>query len=158
MIQIRHLADVRISNVDKKEEDGQIPVRLINYSDVYYGDRIVPEQQFMAATASRSQTKRFTLKPGDVVITKDSESADDIGVPAFVERTAPDMVCGYHLAILRPRPRRVDGRFLYWAINSDEVRTQMASTATGVTRFGLRTDAINQVRLKVPPHTPSNSK
>ena len=74
MIPIRHLADVRISNVDKKEKDDEVPVRLINYLDVYYGDRIVPELQLMAATASRSQIKAFTLNPGDVVITKDSES------------------------------------------------------------------------------------
>ena len=153
MIPIRHLADVRISNVDKKEKDDEVPVRLINYLDVYYGDRIVPELQLMAATASRSQIKAFTLNPGDVVITKDSESADDIGVPAFVERAASDMVCGYHLAILRPKPRRIDGRFLYWAINSDGVRNQMASRATGVTRFGLRTDAINQIKLHVPSHS-----
>ena len=83
------------------------------------------------------------------MITKDSESPDDIGVPAYVERTTSNMVCGYHLAILRPRPG-INGRFLYWAINSDDVRNQMESRATGVTRFGLRTDAINQTKLRIP--------
>ena len=63
------------------------------------------------------------------------------------------MVCGYHLAILRPRPERIDGRFLYWAINSDDVRGQMESEATGVTRFGLRTDVINQLGLRVPSNS-----
>ena len=105
----------------------------------------------MAATASRNQIKTFALNPGDVVITKDSESADDIGVPAFVERTASDMVCGYHLAILRPRPKAIDGRFLYWAMNSQDIRGQMESASTGITRFGLRTDAINQIKIRVPP-------
>ena len=152
VIPLRHVADVRISNVDKKEKTDEVPVRLINYVDVYYGDRIVPELQLMAATASRSQTRAFRLNPGDVVITKDSESPDDIGVPAYVERTASNMVCGYHLAILRPR-QGIDGRFLYWAINSDDVRSQMESQATGVTRFGLRTDAINQIKLRVPSNS-----
>ena len=154
---LRHLADVRVSNVDKKEKDDEVPIRLINYVDVYYGDKIVPELPLMIATASKSQIKAFTLNPGDVVITKDSESADDIGVPAFVERTASDMVCGYHLAILRPRSNMIDGRFLYWAFNSDDVRNQMESTATGVTRFGLRTDAINQIKLGVPSYSVQRS-
>ena len=153
VVPLGYLADVRISNVDKKEKTDEVPVRLINYVDVYYGDRIVPELQLMAATASRSQIRAFRLNPGDVVITKDSESADDIGVPAYVERTASDMVCGYHLAIIRPRSKGIDGRFLYWAINSDDVRNQMASRATGVTRFGLRTDAIHQIKLRVPSHS-----
>ena len=151
-LQLRHLANVRISNVDKKSNADQVPVRLVNYTDVYYGDLIVPELELMVATASPNQVTMFGLEPGDVVITKDSESADDIGVPAFVQRSEVDMVCGYHLAILRPGPR-VDGRFLYWAINSDGVRGQMELAATGVTRFGLRTDAINQLRLQVPRYS-----
>lgn len=149
-VPLRHLADVRVSNVDKKETADEIQVRLVNYTDVYHGDRIVPDLELMTATASKSQVKAFRLKAGDVLITKDSESASDIGVPAFIERTASDMVCGYHLAILRPRPKKIDGRFLYWAMNSDNIRGQMESAATGVTRFGLRRDIINQVKIRLP--------
>ncbi len=149
---LRRVADVHISNVDKKSGADQIPVKLVNYTDVYYGDRIVPEWELMAATATPKQAQGFKLNPGDVVITKDSESADDIGVAAFVERSAPDMVCGYHLAILRPRTG-TDGRFLYWAITSEDTRRQMELGATGVTRFGLRTDAINQVTLRMPTYS-----
>ncbi len=149
-VPLRHLADVRVSNVDKKETADEIRVRLVNYTDVYYGDRIVPELELMTTTASKSQVKAFKLKAGDVLMTKDSESASDIGVPAFVERTATDMVCGYHLAILRPRSSRIDGRFLYWAMNSDDIRGQMGSAATGITRFGLRRDVINQVKIRLP--------
>lgn len=149
-VPLRHLADVRVSNVDKKETADEIRVRLVNYTDVYYGDRIVPDLELMTATASRSQVKAFKLKAGDILITKDSESASDIGVPAFIERTASDLVCGYHLAILRPKPKKIDGRFLYWAMNSDDIRGQMESAATGITRFGLRRDVINQVKIRLP--------
>ena len=37
---LRHLADVRNSNVDKKTYQDGIPVRLCNYTDVYYNDYI----------------------------------------------------------------------------------------------------------------------
>ena len=56
----------------------------------------------MNATAGSDEIDRFHLRPGDVLITKDSEAWDDIGVPAFVEGAADNMVCGYHLALLRP--------------------------------------------------------
>lgn len=153
VVPLKHLAEVRISNVDKKEAADEVRVRLVNYTDVYYEDRISPSMELMTATASRSQIEAFGLQPSDVLITKDSESANDIGVPAYVECTAPDIVCGYHLAILRPRSKRIDGRFVYWAMNSEDIRGQIESAATGITRFGLRKDTISQVKLRVPPYS-----
>ena len=152
-VSLGHLAEIRISNVDKKETADEARVRLVNYTDVYYRDRIVPELELMTATASSGQIKAFKLKPSDVLITKDSESANDIGVAALVERTSPDMVCGYHLAILRPKLERIAGRFLYWTMNSDDIRGQLESAATGITRFGLRTDVINRVKLRLPSYS-----
>ena len=40
------------SNVDKKTHDGETPVLLCNYTDVYYNETITAEMDFMAATAS----------------------------------------------------------------------------------------------------------
>ncbi len=61
------------------------------------------------------------------------------------------MVCGYHLAILRPKDEIIDNRYLYWSLSSAHVRSQMEIAATGVTRFGLRIEALGQVKIDVPP-------
>ena len=37
------------------------------------------------------------------MLTKDSEDAGAIGISAYIEDTADDFVCGYHLALVRPR-------------------------------------------------------
>ena len=58
-----------------------MPIRLCNYVDVYKNDRITSAIPFMSATASQDEIERFRLKQGDVLITKDSEAWDDIGVP-----------------------------------------------------------------------------
>ena len=103
--QVRRLgtiADMRVSNVDKHAREDEFPVRLCNYVDVYKNDRITPIMPFMTATASRDEIERFSLETGDVLITKDSETWDDIGVPALVVESAIDLVSGYHLALLRP--------------------------------------------------------
>lgn len=152
-IPLRYLVDIRTSNVDKKYREDELAVRLVNYTDVYYGDRITPELELMKATASADQVRNFGLKSGDVLVTKDSESADDIGVPALVEHATHEMICGYHLAILRPRQEAlIDSRFLYWSLNSPCVRSQMEAAATGITRFGLRAEAIGSIKIGVPPH------
>ncbi len=57
----------------------------------------------MEATASEPEIERFSLREGDVIITKDSESPHDIGVPAIVTEAIPSLVCGYHLAFFRTK-------------------------------------------------------
>ncbi|WP_419946962.1 restriction endonuclease subunit S [Candidatus Poriferisodalis sp.] len=148
-----HIADIRISNVDKKTRMHEQSVRLVNYTDVYYGDRITPDSNLMRASASRDQVRNFGLKSGDVLITKDSELANDIGVPALIEHATHEMVCGYHLAMLRPRQEIVLSRYLYWLLNSACVRSQMEIAATGITRFGLRAEAIKRIKVTVLPHS-----
>src|SRR5579884_2391346 len=83
------IADIRFSGVNKVAEPNQEPVRLCNYTDVYANDYILSEMEFMHATATRAEIERFGLQIGDVIITKDSETPDDIGVPAVVDSTAP---------------------------------------------------------------------
>ena len=65
---------MRVSNVDKHTREGEYPVRLCNYVDVYKYDRITQTMPFMGATASRDEIERFRLERGDVLITKDSEA------------------------------------------------------------------------------------
>ena len=96
----------------------------------------------MRATASHQQVNAFGLRAGDTVITKDSETADDIGISSFVPGDLPGVVCGYHLAIVRPHPSRVDPAFLGWCMKSEFVRGQLSARATGVTRYGLTYEAI----------------
>jgi type I restriction enzyme S subunit len=104
---------------------------------------------FMQATANRDQISRFSLRTGDILITKDSETADDIAVPAYVSEDLPHVLCGYHLALLRPGPQ-VDHRYLFWTLASRSTREQFAALATGVTRFGLRYEAYGEVTVPVP--------
>lgn len=146
-VPLRSVATVRVSNVDKKTVEGDQPVRLCNYTDVYYNDTISADMSFMHATATQEQIRIFGLRKDDVVITKDSETAEDIGIAAHVKSSDRNLVCGYHLAILRPNRREVNGRFLYWSLMTRHLRDQFAVSATGVTRFGLRTESIAVSRV-----------
>ncbi len=87
---LQHVTTMKVSNVDKHIKEGELPVRLCNYVDVYKNDYITESVPFMRATATTDEIERFWLEPGDVLITKDSEAWDDIGVPALVEYSARD--------------------------------------------------------------------
>jgi type I restriction enzyme S subunit len=147
---LRHACEMRVSNVDKHTKVGETPVRLCNYVDVYKNERILESTRFMSATASEDERVRFKLRKGDVLITKDSEQWNDIGVPALVEFEAPDLVCGYHLAILRARVG-LHGAFLHRALETHFIAAQFHVEANGVTRYGLSHGAIQSVVIPLPP-------
>lgn len=143
---LSELADVRMSGVDKKTVQGENAVLLCNYMDVFYNEEV----DFMRASATQTEIDRFTLRQGDVLLTKDSEVADEIAECAFVESDLPGVLCGYHVALLRPDKKRVLGQYLAIALRDPHVRHQFARCANGVTRFGLTLDAFDQIEIALP--------
>lgn len=148
---VKHVSDVRFSGVDKHSHDHEIPVRLCNYTDVYKNDKITDDMDLMRATATAGEIARLTLKAGDVIITKDSETPDDIAVPAWVPEGLPGVVCAYHLGLLRPDPGRIEGEFLFRAIGSARIAEQFHVLATGVTRFALGKHDVKNAVIALPP-------
>ncbi|MBL0419739.1 restriction endonuclease subunit S [Ramlibacter sp. AW1] len=148
---LKHVADVRFSGVDKHSHDHEIPVRLCNYTDVYKNDEIADSMELMRATATAGEIARLTLNAGDVIITKDSETPDDIAVPAWVPNSLPGVVCAYHLGLLRPEPGRIEGEFLFRAIGSARIAEQFHVLATGVTRFALSKHDVKNAVIPLPP-------
>ena len=147
---LKSFANVQLSNVDKKSEEGQAQVLLCNYVDVYYNERIGSGIDFMSATATEDEVHRFALRKGDVLITKDSESWTDIAVPAVVAQDLPDVLCGYHLAHIRPHSI-CDGGYLSRAFSAAGMRDQFQVSANGITRYGLSGDDIRSGEFPFPP-------
>lgn len=147
---LKFYADVRNSNVDKTISGDEEPVRLCNYTDVYYNDRITPNIQFMEGSASDSEIERFQLKRGQVIITKDSESWDDIAVPSLVTKDMPGVLCGYHLSILEAGSK-LNGGYLAWLCQAEPLNDQFKLAANGVTRFGLGQYPMKNAFVAIPP-------
>jgi len=147
---LSYLADVRPSGVDKHTHPDEVPVRLCNYTDIYYRERITNDISFMEASATRAEMDRFTLAPGDVVMTKDSETADDIGIPALVAEKLDGVLLGYHNTLMRPSTD-LESRFLFWFLNSRVAAAYWQTKARGVTRVGLRTEDVAALPVPLPP-------
>ncbi len=144
------LADVRVSNVDKKSLPGERPVLLCNYMDAYANDYIRSDIAFMEATASAAEIAKFKVDIGDIVVTKDSETPDDIGIPAVVTEQIDNLVCGYHLALLKTRQEFVDPVFLCKQIGSHKAARYFGQRAAGSTRYGLSNSALANFPVSLP--------
>jgi type I restriction enzyme S subunit len=150
MKRLKVIAKVQPSNVDKKSKEGEEPVRLCNYVDVYKNEFIHPKLNLMEATAPKAQRKKFRVEVGDVIVTKDSESWDDIAVPAYVESAEEDMVCGYHLSQIKPSDE-ILGKYLFRCFVADGIKDQFQIAAVGVTRYALSKRALDTALFPVPP-------
>jgi len=147
---LKFFATVRNSNVDKSLSDDEEPVRLCNYTDVYYNERIHADLEFTQGSATLEEIEKFQLKRGQVIITKDSEGWDDIGIPAYVTEDMPDVLCGYHLSIIQPRAD-LCGQFVAWLCQAEPLNDQFKLSANGVTRFGLGQYATKNAFIALPP-------
>jgi type I restriction enzyme S subunit len=145
------IADIRISSVDKKIYAAEKPVRLCNYMDVYSNEYVTSTLNFMEGSATAAEIGRFSLQYGDVVITKDSETPDDIGIPAVIADPVDQLVCGYHLALIRPNLDEVDSVYLAKQLSTARVARYFAVQASGSTRYGLPVSAIESVSIPTPP-------
>ena len=151
------IADIRVSNVDKKTNSAEKPVKLCNYMDVYSNLYITDTLDFMAASATAGEIERFRLHAGDVLITKDSETPDDIGIAAIVAQEIDNLVCGYHLALIRPNPDELDSIYLAKQLSTAQIARYFAVHAAGSTRYGLPISAIQSLDIPTPP-TPEQAK
>lgn len=146
---LKYVADANPSNIDKKSKENEEDIFLCNYVDVYKNEFITSELDFMKATASDAQIEKFMLKKGDVIATKDSESANDIGIPTLVVEDFEDVVCGYHLTHIKSK--KIQGEYLYRQIQSEYTKRKFETLANGVTRYALGVDVFNNLSLVIPP-------
>ena len=145
------ISNIFFSNVDKKTNPDEKPVFLCNYMDVYRNNNITADLSFMKATASDSEISKFSINEGDVLFTKDSETPDDIAISAYVPKKIFNLLCGYHLSLVRPRKEFLYGKFLSFLIQSKVYRAYFEQYANGVTRYGLTTSIVKNLPVLLPP-------
>lgn len=144
---------IELSSIDKKSKPGEKSVKLCNFTDVYYNWNIYASMidGFMEATASDNNIKIFSLEKGDVVITKDSETRDDIGMAALVYEKLPNTVLGYHCALIRPK-EMIDGAYLNAYLNSNIGRKHFENQASGSgQRYTLTKEGLGSIKIPVLP-------
>lgn len=133
---LKNYCEIFASSVDKKNHEEEIEVALCNYVDVYKNDVIDKKINYMVASATVDEIEKFQLRVNDIILTKDSETPDDIAVPAIVKETFENFLCGYHLTIIRCH-KKIESDFLIWVLRDLSIATQFHREAVGITRFGL---------------------
>lgn len=154
-LRLDECCQIELSSIDKKNKPNEKSVKLCNFTDVYYNWNIYSSMidEFMEATASDKNISTFLLKKGDVVVTKDSETRDDIGMAALIYEDLPNTVLGYHCALIRPK-KNIDGAYLNAYLNSYLGRKHFKNQASGSgQRYTLTKESLGSIKIPVIPMT-----
>lgn len=152
-IKLGDIAQIDISNVDKKIKEGDSDIILCNFVDVYHSwaitSSLVPK--LMKSTANDNQIRRFSLHKGQVAITKDSENRNDIGISAYIADELPNVLLGYHCALITPDESVLMGKFLNIIMHSPYAQKyfEMNSSGSGQ-RYTLTNEIIARFPIPIP--------
>jgi len=147
------VAKVEISGVDKKTKDGETPVRLCNFTDVYYNWAITQDMapNLMKASANPNEISRFSLRKGQVAFTKDSETRDDIGIAAYIADDFDNVILGYHCALITPDESKVIGAYINAFMHTSLIQTYFSNNASGSgQRYSLSVETMERMPLFLP--------
>ena len=147
------VAKVEISGVDKKAVDGETPVKLCNFTDVYHNWAITKEMEpgFMVASANSNEIAKFSIKRGQVAFTKDSETRDDIGIPTYIADDFEEVLLGYHCALISPDESKALGKYINAFMHTSFIQKYFENNASGSgQRYTLSIETMENMPLLLP--------
>lgn len=145
------IGEFKTSSVDKKLDDNEQEVFLVNYMNVYRHEKITNENKhdLMVVTAKPNQIDSNNLLKGDILFTPSSETPDDIGHSVVIFEDLDDTLYSYHLLRFRPTIK-IDILFSHYFCNNDLVLNQICRLATGSTRFTISKDSFSKILINLP--------
>jgi len=144
------LGEISGAGVDKKIEAGELPVRLVNYLDVYRKSKLSSSDLTQWVSARHDQLRRCEVRKGDVFFTPTSEVPGDICNSAVAIQDIPDAVYSYHLVRLRLQDNW-DLRFRAYAFGSKDFMDQATRAAEGSgTRYVVTLPRFRALSIRFP--------
>lgn len=147
-----HLGTFSQSGIDKKSNEEEIPVKIVNYMDVYGNKKgVLRGEQFQEVTAPKGKFPFHLLRRGDVLITPSSETSDDIGHSAVVSENLAQTAYSYHLVRFRPfKSTEIIPEFSRFAFQAQQVRAHLEKMSKGTTRKILTRNDFTTIPIIVP--------
>ncbi|MHA7813115.1 MAG: restriction endonuclease subunit S [Phycisphaerales bacterium] len=123
-------------------EDGVLVLRSPNIRD---GRLNLSEKSFTDEEHYAQRSRRAEVKAGDLIITREAPMGEVCMIPEGLR-----CCLGQRMVLLRPDLKKVDGRFLLYALQSPQVQHQIGwSEGTGSTVSNLRIPHLKSLQI---PH------
>lgn len=140
------------TGVDKKINENETKVRLLNFVDVFKNQHLTNETPKMIVSANDKKILDCNIKKGDVFITPSSEIIDEIGQSAIAIEDIDNAVYSYHIMRLRIKDfNLISPAYLNYLFQSNDLKRQIKLNSQGITRFGLTQPKWKSLKIPIPP-------
>ncbi|MBU4313059.1 MAG: restriction endonuclease subunit S [Candidatus Omnitrophica bacterium] len=149
---LKQLGVFTSSGIDKKTIEGEVTVKMVNYTDIYGNQHceLNNDRNYMSVSCPHEKKKVHQLEKGDLVFTPSSETVEDIGLSALINENLQDTVYSYHVIRLRFN-KPVSHRYKKYLCNNNFVLNQFSKCAKGTTRQILGRDDFKNIQVVLPP-------
>lgn len=134
-----------------KEDFKDGNAKFITYMNIYSNPSLnINIQDFVKVTENEKQNR---IIKGDILFTGSSETPNECGFTSVVtsEVSEPIYLNSFCFGLRLNNPNLFNLDFLKHLLRSDELRSQISKTASGVTRFNVSKARLAKVLLPVPP-------
>jgi len=151
MIKLKQLGMFSASGIDKKTLEGEVTVKMVNYTDIYGNQNceLSNDRDYMIVSCPQEKKRIHQVEKGDLIFTPSSETVEDIGLSALINEYLPDTVYSYHVIRFQFR-KPVSHRYKKYLCNNDLVLNQFSKYAKGTTRQILGRDDFKNIQVILP--------
>jgi type I restriction enzyme S subunit len=134
----------------EKENFGQ-GVPFVSYKNVYSGGIVTAKSLSQSVSLSTLEVERFSLRSGDILFTRTSETPDEIGFSCvFDDKHGSAVFNGF---CIRGRPLeegKLTPEFASFYLKSESVLAQMRFLCKYTTRAGISAESLSRVKVRIP--------
>lgn len=149
-VKLGEIGKISSAGVDKKVNEGEVPVRLLNFVDVFYRDFIYNDELTHWVTAKPIKVEQCSAQKGDIFFTPSSEMPTDIAISAVAMEDMKGVVYSYHIVRLRPHIE-MDLHYRAYAFKTDEFYKQAERICDGSgQRYVISQDGFRNMSIHLP--------
>jgi len=148
---LKQLGAFTSSGIDKKTIEGEVTVKMVNYTDIYGNQHceLNSDRDYMVVSCPKEKKRIHQVEKGDLVFTPSSETVEDIGLSALINEYLPDTAYSYHVIRFRFN-KPVSHRYKKYLCNNNFVLNQFSKCAKGTTRQILGRDDFKNIQVMLP--------
>jgi type I restriction enzyme S subunit len=144
------IGEISSAGVDKKIVDGEEPIRLLNFTDVFKRTFIYSDDLHQWVTAPSIKVQKCNVKKGDVFFTPSSETRNDIAFSAVATENMQGCCYSYHVVRLRFK-EKWDDAFKAFIFSTMSFRRQVYKLADGSgQRYVISQDDFRSIEITYP--------
>ena len=151
LVNLHDLAILSNVGVDKKINDDEKSIKLLNYMDIFLNKYIDSKIPKMVVTASDKKIEVCDVKKGDIFITPSSEKINEIGLTSVITEDLKNCCYSYHIMRIRLKKENyLLSQYINYYFTSNIAKKQILKKAKGITRYGLTKTNFENIKIFIP--------